>query len=72
MQVEIKIDDSCKEPKIIVVTDRMTDEISAVIKTISNMQPWVLAGFKDETVCLLSSRNLKLDAYVVKPGYGRL
>ena len=25
MQIEIKIDDSCKEPKIIVVTDQMTE-----------------------------------------------
>ena len=26
MQIEIKLDENCKEPKIIVVTNKMTDE----------------------------------------------
>ena len=29
MQIEIKLDENCKEPKIIVVTNKMTDEIKA-------------------------------------------
>ena len=29
MQIEIKIDENFKEPKIIVVTDKMTDEINS-------------------------------------------
>ena len=32
MQIEIKIDEKCKEPKIIVMTDKMTDEVNAIIK----------------------------------------
>ena len=31
MQIEIKIDEKCKEPKIIVMTDKMTDEVNAII-----------------------------------------
>ena len=34
MQIEIKIDEKCKEPKIIVMTDKMTDEVNAIIKTV--------------------------------------
>ena len=36
MQIEIKIDEKCKEPKIIVVTDKMTDEINAVIQRLAD------------------------------------
>ena len=31
MQVEVKIDENCKCPKIIIVADKMTDEIGALI-----------------------------------------
>ena len=38
MQIEIRIDENCKEPKLIVVTDRMTDEVNAgtICITLSN------------------------------------
>lgn len=32
MQVEIKIDSSCPEPKIIVLTASMTEEINNIVK----------------------------------------
>ena len=31
MQIEIKIDDSCTEPKVIILTDKVTDEINDII-----------------------------------------
>ena len=31
MKVEVKIDDSCKEPKVIVVTDELTDEVNLLL-----------------------------------------
>ena len=31
MKIEVKIDDSCAEPKIVIVTDRMTDEVNDII-----------------------------------------
>lgn len=53
MQIEIKIDEKCKEPKIIVVTDKMTDEINAIIQRLADEQPQVLAGFREDTVEVL-------------------
>ena len=50
MQIEIKIDEKCKEPKIIVMTDKMTDEVNAIIKRLSDEQPQVIAGFRDDVV----------------------
>ncbi len=39
MQIEIKLDENCKEPKIIVVTNKMTDEINEIMKKLSDEQP---------------------------------
>lgn len=53
MQIEIRIDENCKEPKLIVVTDRMTDEVNAVIKKLSDERPQMIAGFADDTAAVL-------------------
>lgn len=47
MQVEVKIDSTCTEPKIVVHTDRITDEIAELIKKLSLDSPQILTGFKD-------------------------
>ncbi len=54
MKAEIKIDENCKEPKIIVVTDKMTDEITDLVKKLSDGstdQPFI--GFRGESVKVL-------------------
>ncbi len=53
MQIEIKLDETCTEPKIIIVTARMTDEINEVIKRLSDQPPSVLAGFRDNEAAIL-------------------
>lgn len=58
MEIEIKIDENCKEPKWIVITDKMTDEINAIIKRISEEQPQVIAGFRDGTVEVLDPADI--------------
>ena len=50
MQIEIEIDKKCREPKIIVVTDKMTDEVNDLLKRLADVRPQVIAGFKDEIV----------------------
>lgn len=35
MQIEIKLDESCKEPNIIIHTDKMTEEVSQIVKLLS-------------------------------------
>ena len=44
MQIEIKLDENCKEPKIIVVTNKMTDEINEIMKRLSDEQPKMIAA----------------------------
>ena len=53
MQVEIRIDSTVREPKVIVLTDRMTDEVNEIVRKISETEPAMLAGFREDTVTLL-------------------
>lgn len=58
MQIEIKIDEKRKEPKIIVMTDKMTDEVNAIIKRLSDEQPQVIAGFREDVVEVLEPSEI--------------
>ena len=58
MKIEVRIDEKCKEPKIVVMTDKMTDEINALVKRLSEEQPQVIAGFKDDKVEVLEPSDI--------------
>jgi len=58
MQIEIKTDSSCTEPKIIILTDRMTDEVTAIVKKLSEESPQMLAGFRENTLEILEQADL--------------
>ena len=47
MQIEIKLDESCKEPKIIIHTDKMTEEVSQIVKLLSEEKPEVFAAIRE-------------------------
>lgn len=44
MQVEIKMDPAYPEPKIIVLTAPMTEEVNQIIKKLSEEYPRIFAG----------------------------
>ena len=58
MQIEIKIDDTCQEPKIIVVTAKVDEQIAALVKKLSEEAPQMIAGFRDDTVKLLDQAEI--------------
>lgn len=58
MKIEIKIDKNCAEPKIIVVTDKINEEINDILRKLSAEQPQILAGFKDEKVTALDLNQI--------------
>lgn len=58
MQIEIQIDENCKEPKIIVITDKMNDEINEVVKRLSEARPNMIAGFKNDIVEVLDTSGI--------------
>lgn len=45
MQIEIKIDSSCTEPKVIVVTNEMSEEVNGIVSKLSADTPQMIAGF---------------------------
>lgn len=58
MQVEIKIDETAKETKVIIVTNTMDGEVQALMKRITEEKPQVLAGFSGDSVALLEQSNI--------------
>ena len=48
MQVEVKIDKSVAKPRVIIVTSEITEEINALVQTLSESGPRMIAGFRDE------------------------
>lgn len=58
MKIEIKIDENCAEPRIIVVTDKINEEINDILRKLSAEQPQILAGFKDEKVTALDLNQI--------------
>lgn len=58
MQIEIKIDEHCTEPKITIVTNKVTDEINEITKKLAGEQTQMIAGFLDEQVTLLEPNQI--------------
>lgn len=58
MQIEIKIDSSQKEPKVIVLTDSMTEEVESIVRKLSEEAPKMLAGFKGDALEILEPESV--------------
>ena len=65
MQVEIKIDDSCIEPRVIIITDKVNDEINDILNTLSSKTPEIITGFYNDLAEILSPDNIDSVVYVV-------
>ena len=77
MQVEIKIDDNCIEPKVIIVTEKVTDEINDILNALSSKTPEVITGFYNDLAEILSPEDIiriyaeggKTFAFAIKKEY---
>lgn len=58
MQIEIKIDNSFTEPKIIVITSSMTEDVQNIIKKLSEDSPKIISGSRDEKLEILDQTDL--------------
>ncbi len=58
MQVEVKIDNSCPEPKVIILTASVTDEVNALVQKLSESVPQIISGIKDGKIEVLEQREL--------------
>lgn len=58
LQVEIKIDRAYPEPKAIILTAEMTQEIQELVKKLSQDAPHVITGIKNEKLEVLEPADL--------------
>lgn len=58
MQVEIKIDDSCSEPKVIILTDSVTEEINELVQKLSDNNSRIISGSRDGRIEILEQNDL--------------
>lgn len=58
MQVEIKIDSSYTDPKIIILTASMTDNINNIVKKLSENNLQLISGYKDEKIEILEQTDI--------------
>jgi DNA-binding LytR/AlgR family response regulator len=58
VKYEIQIDHACKEPKVVIHTAEITDEIGILVKKLSEDRASVLSGFKDERIEILEPEEL--------------
>jgi len=68
VQIEIKLDESAKETRVIIVTPRVDDGINALMKRIMEDRPQVIAGFAEDTVRLLDQAEI----YRIFTGEGKV
>lgn len=58
MQVEIRIDESCREPKVIILTASMTEEINGIVQKLSENSPRIISGSRNGRVEVLDPDDL--------------
>ncbi len=58
MKVEIKIDESAVEPQVIIVTNKLTEEISSLAKSLGGAKAPVLMGFKGDVAEILDETDI--------------
>lgn len=58
MNVEIKIDSSYVEPKVIVITASITEKVNNIVKKLSEDNPRIISGVNGDTVEILERSEL--------------
>jgi len=58
VKIEVKIESAYQEPKVIILTDRMTDEVNEIVRKLSDAVPQMIAGFQDEILKVLDQEDI--------------
>lgn len=59
MDIEIKIDPEYKLPKVIVLTDKVTDEVNAIVSRLSEEAPKIITGFREDVLRIIEPNEVK-------------
>lgn len=59
MDIEVKIDAAQSEPKVIIITDKLTDKVQGIISALENItEPQVISGFSGDRVRILEQDKI--------------
>ena len=58
MKIELKLDKNCTETKVVVIAEKMTDEVSAIMQRLSEGTPQGIVGFDGDAVSLLEPADI--------------
>lgn len=58
MQLEVKIDSSCIEPKVIILTASMTEDVNIILNKLSDHAPQIISGSKDNKIEVIEQADL--------------
>ncbi len=58
VQLEVRLDSSVTEPKVIILTNQMTEEVNTIIQMLSDSEQKLIAGFRDDTVTVLDEKDI--------------
>lgn len=58
MQLEVKIDSSCIEPKVIILTASMTEDVHTILNKLSDYAPRIISGSKDDKIEVIDQADL--------------
>ena len=58
MKIEVKIDPSCHEPKLLILTDSLTDEVNSILKKLSGGETQLIAGFREGSAELFEGADM--------------
>lgn len=58
MEVEIKLDCTCREPRIIIHTDRLTEEVKRLVRLLKESSSPTLPGFRNGRAVLLEPKEI--------------
>lgn len=58
MQLEVKIDSSCIEPKVIILTASMTEDVNIILNKLSDQASPIISGSKDNKIEVIEQADL--------------
>lgn len=58
MQIEVKIDSSCIEPKVIILTASMTEDVNIILNKLSDQAPQIISGSRDNKIEVIEQADL--------------
>lgn len=58
MQIKIELNNAYKEPEIIILTDKMTDDIDRIFKMLSDEKSQIIAGIKNDRIEVLEPNDI--------------